>query len=130
MILIGLNEHSIGVLERAGLDAVDPDHEGLAVAEKCFAGRGRRTDEISDREAACLDHLVAQPSHAPRLFDAIGFGKTEILVNVGAYVVGIEVYRVQPRRKLPGQRGLAGAGQPHDQNFLMHSGRIPNVHSP
>ena len=85
------------------------------------AGLLGRADEVGNGIAADLDDAVAQPAHAARMFDAIGFGKAEILVDVGAYFVGVEMNRIQARREHLRQGGLSRAGQPHDQDFLFHT---------
>ncbi len=60
----------------------------------------QRTDEVGNRKAAHFHHLVAQPPHAARMLDAVGLRKSQVTVDVGAYVVGIEMHRVEARRKL------------------------------
>ena len=64
------NEHAIGVFEPPLLDAIDPDHERIALRGERIARGRRRTDEVADREAPGLCDAVAKPAHAPCLFDA------------------------------------------------------------
>ena len=112
----GGDEHALVSSKRALLDAVDPDDEGLAAAER-LSRRRRRADEVGDREAASLDHLVAQPAHAAGVLDAVRLGEAEVLVDVRAHLVGVEVNGIEPRGEHLGERGLAGARQAHDQDL-------------
>jgi len=118
------DEHPIGIRERANLDAVEPDHERLApVQERRARGRGR-TNEIGNGETADLDDLIAQPSHPACLLDAVRLAEPEVLADVGAHVVGVEMHGVEAQRELLSQRGFAGAGQAHDQNLFVHNESI------
>lgn len=85
---VGGNEHAIGILERSCLDPIKPDYESLAAAQKGLTRLRRRTDEIGDREAAHLDHLIAEPAHAVRVLDPVRLREAEVFVDVGTHVVG------------------------------------------
>jgi hypothetical protein len=61
---------------------------------------------------------VAQPAHAPGLLEAVFQGKPEVLVDVGADRVGVEVHAVQSRHERLAERRLACAWQAHDQHLL------------
>ena len=111
------HEHPVGVVEPAGVDAIDKD--GESVAERRARGRGR-ADEVGDRGAAALDHAVAQPAHAAGLLDAILDREIEIAIDVGAHFVVVEHHGVEHRRKRLRERGLAGAGQAHHENAGLH----------
>src|SRR3954452_15102327 len=65
---LGSNEHPIGVLEAPGIDAIDPDREGVAEGGASLRGR---TEETRDARPARLDHPVAHPSHAARVLDPV-----------------------------------------------------------
>jgi len=98
---------------------------------ECSACLRRWADEIRNRKSAGLDHLIAEPTHAASLLDAIGLVEAEILVDVGAYFVGVEMHRIEPRRQKFGQRRLACARQAHDQDFAGSHGGIPHyLHIP
>src|SRR5215472_8965984 len=114
------HEHPVGVDETAFGDAVDPHREGWAALHERRTRLGRGTDEIRNRETSRPHHLIAQPTHAPRMLDPVSLGKAEILVDLAAHIVGVEVDGVEPRRKHARKRRLAGAGQAHDEDLVVH----------
>jgi hypothetical protein len=107
-------EHGIGIREATGVDAIEPNDEGVAEGSTSFI---RGANEIGDGVGPAVDHAVAEPSHPSRVLDAIRVAETQVLVDVRAYVVGIEMNGVQPWRERLGQRGLAGTWEPHHQYF-------------
>src|SRR5690606_2847374 len=80
----------------------------------------RRTDEIRDREAARLYHLVAEPAHSPSLLHTILLGKSEIPVDVRSDCIRVEVDRIKSRDEKSGQCRLPGAGKAHHEYLAAH----------
>ena len=111
-------EHGIGIREATGVDAIEPDDEGVAEGR---SGVVRGTNKIGDGVGATVDHAVAEPSHPPRMLDAIGVAKTQVLVDVRAHVIGVEMDGVQRWSERLGQRGLAGTWEPHHEYFSERS---------
>jgi predicted NAD/FAD-binding protein len=111
------DEHPVGVLEPSGIDAVDPDHKGLAEG----GARLRRwADEVRDHGAAGFDNAIAHPAHAARMLDTILMAEAEVARQIGANRVGVENHRIEERSKRARKSGLAGAREPHDENFRLH----------
>jgi len=106
-------EQAIGVLIGTLLDPVDPDQKCIAVCQERVARLERWADEIGDRVATDVHHLVTEPAHAACLLDPVRFGEPKVPVDIGADLVGIEMHCVEPRRQRLGQRGLAGARKTH-----------------
>ena len=86
------DEHPVGVLESAHIDAIDPDGEGFA---ECRARVSGRADEIRDDRAAGFNNPIAHPAHAARVFDPVFMAKAEIAREIGAHGVGIEHHRIE-----------------------------------
>src|SRR5258706_1312214 len=84
-------EQPIGIFKPTHLDPVDPNNEGIAALHEGCSGFWCPADKISDGKAACLDDLVAQPTHPYRMFDSVRFGKSKVLVNVVTNLIGVEV---------------------------------------
>ena len=55
-----------------------------------------------------------------RVLDAIVVAEAEIARQIGAYGIGVEHDCVEKRRQHSRQRRLAGARQPHDEDFSRH----------
>ncbi len=130
VVRVGRGEHLIGVLEASAFDAVDPDDEGLAAGHEGCARRSGRADEIGDGVAADVDHLIAQPTHAAGVLQPIRLGETQVLVDVGANFVGVQMDGVEPRCQCLRQRRLARTGKTHDQNLAVvrHSQDLRKAH--
>ena len=69
--MLGRGEHPIGVLESTSLDAVFPDYESVASAHEGsrVAGVGQMKSAIAKQPN--FHHLVAQPSHAAYMLNAV-----------------------------------------------------------
>src|SRR6185437_13601610 len=89
--MLGRGKEPVGAVAAAGLDAVDPDDESLAAFEERVARFGGRADEIGDHRAAGFGYLIAEPADPPCLLDAIGWGKAQILVDVLADFIGVQM---------------------------------------
>ena len=98
IVSLGRDENPVGILEPALLHTIHPDNEGASARFEGGTGFRRGAYEVGDGEATCLDDLIAQPTHAARLLDAIGGRKSQILVDLATDVVRIEVDGVQSRR--------------------------------
>ena len=88
------------------MDAVDPDDEGIAPRVESLAALFGGANKFRHDDHTGLDHLIAEPTHPPCLFDTIGLGKTKIFIDVPAHLVGIEMNRVQLRHQNFRERGL------------------------
>src|SRR5262245_1752753 len=115
------NKHPVCIFEATGTDPVDPNCKRLTEGGACFFGRA---DEIGDHRAVCLDDAVANPAHSPRVLDAIPMAKAQIARDVATNCVGVEHNRVEKRPECVRERGLACAGQTHDEN-LAHQYTCP-----
>lgn len=49
--------------------------------------------------------------------------ETKFLVDIGPYLVAVEVDRIEPGHECIGERRLAGARQAHDEDLLLLRGR-------
>src|SRR6185369_15338720 len=58
----------------------------------------------------------------PGMLQAIRVREAKFLVDIGAYLVAVEMHRVQARNKRIGERRLAGARQPHNENLFLLDG--------
>jgi hypothetical protein len=85
------DEHTIGILETALFDPIEPDGKGFS---ECDARLGGRADEIGDNGPTAFNHAIAHPTHAPCVLDTVFVAETEVARKVGAHGIGVEHDRI------------------------------------
>src|ERR1043166_7490654 len=115
------HKHPICIIETALADAVEPNREGRAKGSSSLI---RWANKICNRRSSRFNHPVAHPAHAARVFNAIFVTEAKIARKIFSHSIGVEHDSIEQWRQGVGQRGLAGAGQAHDEDLPHSSYRL------